>query len=375
MNHLNQVGIDIIRISGFTNCQKFAEPVVHHLINDQQYEKIITKSNTTIKNNSVMINGGFYVFKWGNNRGKAFSYIELHAADENGNNLYNMGLADIHDKLHLAIDDLHTRYNITFPYLDLDKLRVTYAEINRTFVTQHPFSDYSALLMLIGYEARKQYHQESYAVYASDTDNLRSRTECIYLLRGKDNFDLKVYDKTLELKAKKVLDPDHPTNYMRFELTLKKECELKNTKKEAFLSKMTDQQIYNCFRIKIKKIIQATDIYFKDNLLNGSKECLPLDQLFMHHLLQFGINNPLAYESFLRDIVFLEGRIHKPYIKGIEDIINLINNNKYIREKEICIKLLVQACNLQPEYRSFLDRGKKYEELKYHLLEPQQKRN
>ena len=160
MNHLNQVGIDIIRISGFTNCKQFEEPVVHHLIKEQQYQKIITQNGITIKNNSVMINGGFYVFKWGNHRGKAFSYIELHAADENGNNLYNMGMADVHEKLHLAIDDLHTRYNITFPYLNLDKLRITYAEINRTFVTQHPFTDYSELLMLIGYEARKQYHQE-----------------------------------------------------------------------------------------------------------------------------------------------------------------------------------------------------------------------
>lgn len=371
MNHLNQVGIDIIRISGFTNCKQFEEPVVHHLIKEQQYQKIITQNGITIKNNSVMINGGFYVFKWGNHRGKAFSYIELHAADENGNNLYNMGMADVHEKLHLAIDDLHTRYNITFPYLNLDKLRITYAEINRTFVTQHPFTDYSELLMLIGYEARKQYHQESYAVYASDTDNLRSRTECIYLLRGKDNFDLKIYDKTLELKAKKVLDPEHSTNYMRVELTLKKECELKNKKNGAFFTQMTDQQIYNCFMLKIKKIIQATDIYFKNILLNGTKEYLPLDQLFMHYLLQYGINNPLAYESFLRDIVFNEGKIQKPYIRGIEDLINLINTNKYIQEKETCINLLVQACNLRPEYRCFLIRGKKYEELKYHLLAPQ----
>ena len=75
MNTLGKVGIDIIRISGFTKVNHFEEPVIKHLITDTKIINFLQKGSAEINNNSVRINERFFLFKWGNRGRRAYAYL------------------------------------------------------------------------------------------------------------------------------------------------------------------------------------------------------------------------------------------------------------------------------------------------------------
>lgn len=367
MNELGKVGVDVIRITGFTKCKKFEEPVIKHLIKkDNNVLNLMEKGNIEIKNNVVCISGDFYRFKWGNHAGHAFAYMEIHAAEKNGDNLHNMSMEDVKKRLKEAVVDLYQKYNINFTEFRLGNLRITYAELNRTFKTGRPFYEYADLLKLMGSMMRKKYHMKSSAVYTSDSeDGKKSEDECLYLVRGKKNFELKVYDKSKELKQKKALSKDDNNRYLRIELTLKKECEIKSNGERAYLTDITDEDIYNLYYRKVNKMVEETDAFFKEHLFAGEPS---IDKMLMDNLLKYGIHNEYSYDAFLKDILIAEAETGKQYIRGLEDIKDIITGIKYIAEKEKCYQMLEAVCRSSHRYQSIYERDQIYHELKNMIL-------
>lgn len=369
VNCLGRLGIDVIRITGFTSCKKFVEPVIRHLVKDDKIIKFLELGNADIKNNAVCIYGDFYRFRWGNHVGRAFAYMEIHAKDATGNNLYNMSMDDVKRKLNDAIVDLWEKYKINFKNCEWEHLRITYAEINRTFQMQRPFCVYSDFLKLMGRILRKKYRMKSSAVYTSDSeDESKLIDECLYLIRGKKNFELKIYDKGKEMRQKKVLSKNDNRNYLRIELTLKKESELKSNGAKAFLMDITDADMYHLYLIKINKMITGCDAYFKRNLFEGSDTYSAVDQILMDNLLQYGINHDYSYDGFLKDLLIIEAKSQKLILSGINDMRYVIDNIKYIKDKDKCFQLLEEACKSNFKYQSILERDSIYYELKQMLL-------
>lgn len=373
MNTLGKVGIDIIRISGFTCLNHFEEPVIKHLITDTKIINFLQKGNAEIKNNSVRINEKFFLFKWGNRGGRSYAYLEIHASDAAGNNLQNMSMADVKARFYNAISILKKRYKITFPMLDFSSLRVTYLEINRTATTRHPFYAYSPFLRLMGYLMRKNLGMKSSGVFSTDQDNtMKAMDECIYLIRGKKNYEVKAYDKAKELKAKKVLSPDDVHNYMRLELTLKKESEIKSHGTHAYFLEITDDDIKQLYQRKIGRMVTAANTYFQHNLFEGRPGSPAVDQILMTNLLRYDIDNSCSYDLFLKDILLVErNNGNYPYIKGIEALYEVIKNIKYISDKQKCCDHLYSTCVSNPCYEELLVRSSLYGELESILLSEQ----
>ena len=342
MNKLNRVGIDRITITNVLDIHgRFPEPLIDYF---QKFTDRNLKTDPYIvaKKSKIIFSLGNFSLVCGN---YAFGYanLEIHAADKNRNNLYNMQVSDIKMKLPDILLFFQERYGICFCKESLFK--VSKMEINATLEMKEKPEKYVDCLALLQYGFTGA--NGAYATYYT-RENMLPKLETLYLVNTNDNknYAIKVYDKNRELKAKKCDTYGH-NNCLRLEITIKKQCELKTIIPSLRLADLKDDNITQYFLKRFNKAIFRVDAFLQDRMR------LPLElpeavyvpsvaTIFMDTALEKGIYDKNIVQSFFQKIVEIEQLIRLPVFVSVLGLEKLIQNEMFLsKEKaDFCINLL-----------------------------------
>ena len=373
MNKLGQVGIDRITITNVLDIHgRFPEPLIDYF---QQFTDRNLKTDPFVvaKKSKIVFSLGNFALVCGN---YAFGYanLEIHAADKNGNNLYNMQVCDIKKKIPDILNFFQARYGIHF--LDKSYYKVSKVEINATFEMKEKTEKYEDCLKLLQYGFTGA--NGAYATYYT-RENMLPKLETLYLVNTNDNknYAIKVYDKNRELEAKKCDTYGH-NNCLRLEITIKKQCELKTIIPSLRLADLKDDNITQYFLKRFNKAIFRVDAFLQDRMR------LPLElpeavyvpsvaTIFMDTALEKGIYDKNIVRSFFQKIIEIEQLIQLPVFVSVLGLEKLIQNEMFLsKEKaDFCINLLKNDKNTdvmkEPYINKIFLRERRWNEIKSKL--------
>lgn len=366
MNKLGQVGIDWITISNVVDWDaKFPEPLI---------DFFQTMTQRDLKNDPfVIVHKKKIVFKMGNfalvcgNFTQSYSNLEIHAADPSGNNLYNMSMADIYDKVLHIIDYFRGKYGIKFR--NMKDFRVSKLEINKTLQMDNTIDQYAACLALLHFGFNGE--DGHYGVYYN-RHNMVPELETIYLVDGSQNYAIKAYDKIKELEFKNCVYSEAYKNCLRMEITIKKQCELKSIIPDMKLNDLSDGKIGKYFYKKFENAIFRAESYLQKRLKNSlvvenGKEIPSICQIFMDVLLEHGMYHDAAYRNFFLRIIEIEHLMQLPFFMSMMDLEVIFSDEKFFpsEKMEECFRRM-RECEI---YQNFEKREKEWNELKSKLWE------
>ena len=373
MNKLNRVGIDRITISNVVEVDgRFSEPLI-------DYFQKFTKRNLK-KDPFVVAKKSRIVFSLGNfslvcgNYASGYANLEIHAADKNGNNLYNMQVCDIKKKIPDILNYFQERYGINF--LDESYFKISKVEINATFEMKEKPEKYEDCLTLLQYGFTGA--NGTYATYYT-RENMLPKLETLYLVDANDNknYSIKVYDKNKELESKKC-DTYGYNNCLRFEITIKKQCELKAIIPSLMLSDLEDANITQYFWKRFNKAISRVDSFLQDRmrlpLEITKKEYIPsVATVFMDTILENGIYGNNIVHSFFQKLIEIEQLIQLPVFVSVLRLEKMIENEMFLSKEKAnyCINALKDDNSFDIRKELYIDkiymRERRWNEIKFKL--------
>lgn len=357
MNKLNRVGVDRITISNIIKVNgRFPEPLIDYF---QQFTDRNLKTDPFVvaKKSKIVFSLGNFALVCGN-YASGYANLDLHSADKDGNNLFNMKIEDIKNKLPDIMDFFQKRYGIQFN--DSSDFKVSKVEINVTFEMEEKPEKYVDCLSLLQYGFNGS--DGAYATYFT-RKTLVPKLETMYLVDENDNknYSIKVYDKNKELESKKCDSQGH-INCLRFEITVKKQCELKAIIPSLQLNELNDANIRNYFLKRFNKAIYAVDSFLKNRLTKSLSIAdgilLPsVSEIFMGVMLENGIYDNKSYQNFYLRIIEIENLIQLPIFISVMDLENIIQNKMFISpdKVDICISGLESEKNCDLKSKSYID--------------------
>lgn len=373
MNKLGQVGIDRITITNVLDIHgRFPEPLIDY------FQKLTDKNLKTdpyivAKKSKIIFSLGNFSLVCGN---YAFGYanLEIHAADKNGNNLYNMQVCDIKKKIPDILNFFQARYGIHF--LDKSYYKVSKVEINATFEMKEKTEKYEDCLTLLQYGFSGA--NGAYATYYT-RENMLPKLETLYLVDANDNknYSIKVYDKIKELESKKC-DTYGYDNCLRFEITIKKQCELKAIIPSLMLSDLEDTNITQYFWKRFNKAISRVDSFLQDRMrlpLEITKKVYvpSVATVFMDTILDKGIYGNNLTQSFFQKLIEIEQLIRLPVFVSVLGLEKMIENEMFLSKEKAnyCINALKNDESFDIRKEPYIDkiymRERRWNEIKSKL--------
>lgn len=215
---LGKIGFDKITLTHLIrhedsrhNEKLFDEPIYKAFPDKDVLDANIAGHTLTRSVRKATIYGPGYEFSFGNHGDSPFTKITLHVSkEETADNLGNMSVDQVWEKLRDALDDVQNYYRLNMTkWFRPDLVRVYRAEINITFPIARKFSDYQRILRLMTSVSEKSGSAE----YRGKSSSL----ETFYIISGKTK-SIDVYDKRTEMMNKPRLQMDCDSNLMRYEI-------------------------------------------------------------------------------------------------------------------------------------------------------------
>lgn len=368
---IGDVGLDRITLTHLLDRRDpFPEPVKQMLINPSVVSAEIPDHGIAASRKKIKVHGPGYTFSYGNQGDRPFTKIELHAGGED--NLCNMRIRDVWERLDAAVKDLQTTVDAGIRY-DRDQVRVYSAEINCTVPLDRPYKDYGRIIRLMTSVYRNRKPSMKRAEVTS-----QAGTETTYLMAGRTK-TLKVYDKSKDLEQTYGIDCD--CSLLRFELTgteqtLSAMSANKDDRTQGHyqlhLRDFDARNLYDFFNGQIKDIFAKIDAYLDGNLRCGQEAGIALE-VMVDTSMRKSLRDGVAFvDQVLQSMYYREERNGTPELLDIEDLPKAINRSKLsqtVREK--IIEALQDAKQNPAAYsaacRTYVGQRGLYDELKRKL--------
>lgn len=373
---INRCGIDRITLTNiFDQKGKFPEPLIDYFqkLTDKDLKK---DPFVTLKRSKIIFVFGNFSLIFGN-YASAYANIEIHAADENGNNFFNMSMNDILKKLPEILEFFQTRYGIKLN--KISEYKISKLEINATIEMKSEPKKYEDCMRLLQYGFNGS--NGSYATYYR-RNNILPEVETMYLVDSKKdnkNYSIKVYDKIREAKDKNCdLGEYSRKNFLRFEIIIKKQCELKLIVPTLYFLELNDEKIRNYFQKRFDKAINKVEAFLFERIRNpldiGDGITLPsIAELLMDTILEKGIHAENIAGNFFGKIIEIEHLLQLPVFLSVLELKKVIQNEMFLskRNVEICTDMLKSEKNLDIKKDPFIEvmyqREALWYEMKYKL--------
>lgn len=165
-------------------------------------------------------------------------YLELHAAEPNGNNLQNMSLSEIEKAYDSVSAQIKETLGISYPSERRNTVELSSLELNRTFsVEAYPYPEFWRCVSLLGsaiggtrIEISKAYNPNSF-----------SKETMVY---SRDSYEVRIYNKALELKKKNI---HSPCDLMRVEMKYKNHQPIQTDFSDSLLVHLTQEMLENAY--------------------------------------------------------------------------------------------------------------------------------
>lgn len=377
---LGRIGFDRITLTHLIryedrrhNEKLFKEPIYKAFPNKDVLDANIAGHTLTRSVRKATIYGPGYEFSFGNHGGAPFTKISLHVTkEETADNLGNMSVDQVWEKLHDALDDIQNYYRLNMTkWFKPELVRVYRAEINITFPISRNFSDYQRILRLMTAVSEKSVSAE----YRGQTSSL----ETFYIISGKTK-SIDVYDKRAEMEKKPRLQMDCDSNLMRYEIkgyeqylsqmSLDDEDRQKGHY-QLHLTNIDDACVERLFLESTSTLFEKMDSHLRKQF-PSSAAAGNLNSIYNASLIMaLRSNAPEFVEKVLMQYASRE-RDSALVLLDIDDLISAINDSAIDTE---CKRLLCSSLddiNMHPERYSdgcscFVGQREMYEELRQKL--------
>ena len=368
---IGDVGLDRITLTHLIDQRDpFPEPVKQMLIDPSVVSAEIPDHGITASRKKIKVHGPGYTFSYGNQGDRPFTKIELHASREGEDNLCNMRIRDVWDRLDAAVKDLQTTVDAGIRY-DRDQVRVYSAEINCTVPLDRPYADYGRIVRLMTAVCRKP------AMKRAEVTG-QAGIETTYLMAGRTK-TIKVYDKSKDLEQTYGIDCD--CSLLRFEMTgteqtLSAMSANKDDRTQGHyqlhLRDFDASNLYDFFNGQIKDIFAKIDAYLDGNLRCAGEAGIAFEVMADTAIRQSLRNGAAFVDQMLQSIYFREKQNGTPELLDIEDLINAINKSQLKQTiRETIIGFLQEARNNPAAYsaacHTYVGQRGLYDELKRKL--------
>ena len=268
--------------------------------------------------------------------GKQYVTLQTGIYDEIYKNMIGNTVSEYQDQLENTVDRLESDYGIVADFSDA---KIKYIEINRTFVTEFDFCDYSRIISLILAEMPRMNVISEFGNTKSDTRYFDEKSKKIGTYsawsrkktkgNGKQYKQITFYDKKNQIEIIKF-----DGNYMRFEIKLKGAENIRNAFGTTKIYELTQEKVEEYFRNQVKELIEKPLDRWK---YNRDKYLMAL----MKSQYRDSINSWQV--NTLRVLMNKEIEQGKPCLLDIEELYPLIDRMEVNKKGRIKRNLLCQA--------------------------------
>lgn len=267
--------------------------------------------------------------------GKQYVTLQTGIYDEIYGNMIGNTVLEYQDQIDRSVKRIESDYGIVADFSDA---KLKYIEINRTFVTEFDFCDYSRVISLILAEMPRMNVISEFGRTKSDARYFDEKSKSISTYsawnrkkikgNGKQYKQITFYDKKNQIEIK------FDGNYMRFEIKLKGAENIRNAFGTNKFYELTQEKVEAYFRNQVKELIEKPLDRWK---YNRDKYLMALTKN------QYRDNLNAWQVNTLRVLMNKEIEQGKPCLLDIEELYPLIDRMEFNKKGRIKRNLLNQA--------------------------------
>lgn len=369
---IGQIGFDKITLSNLVYEKEYPQPIDDYFTNKNVLDSSIAGHTIYRTSRKAIIYGPGYELSFGTHGRRPFSRITLHVSDEEkADNLSNMSLDQVKEKLASALADVHAYCGLDFDdRLDMELVRVYKAEINITVPISRPYNDYRRILRLM--ESLYD-HKDGTAEYMDQNGVLQT----VYLLSGRTK-NTDIYDKRAELEQTKDPHVDCDCNLLRYEIKGSEQAlALMSTDPYdkiqghylLHLANITTESMESFFLESTTTLFEKMDTYLRKETDFSFRSCSNLHAIQTAALKVALRMDPAGFiEKILMQYAVPETTGHPLTLLDIQDLVSSIGSSDMDPE---CQRLLTESLNdiathpkrYDEACSAFLDQREIYNEL------------
>ena len=255
---IGNVGFDVISCTGFAFEEEQLLALKQRISMGETFGsgevRISSKDYLMIKEDNLF---EFMSFT-SNLTGERYSKMTLHAARVDGNNICNMTVTTVKEKMDVATQILSTKYGLTVKCYDT---KISRCEINKTIVTRDAFEAYKRLLRIVALIMSKGTGK----VNTITTEELKRTLKEQGILCQKKSYAWRIYDKAADMFEKHggITFDKH---LMRVEKVYISGQAFETDFGSTSLEKMTDEKLESVFSEKMRDIEKGVKSYLEDKM-------------------------------------------------------------------------------------------------------------
>ena len=235
---VGRTGFDLICCAGFYTNSETINTLRQHM-GDEYFPHSETRDLVCTGAVYIKETEFEYRYFWSNLKKTFFTTLKIHAARPDGNNIMNMNVADVWNKIKIAEQKLYSKYGLC---VNEDRVEIHSAEINRTFVPIDEVHAYKRVFQLMAVVVLRHSGKK----YDVSTEKLTNAFNQQGMLLKRKSYSYRVYDKAAQMKAEMAgISFDSPL--LRVEITYHDKQTVLTDFKTLDLVDITDEMVETVF--------------------------------------------------------------------------------------------------------------------------------
>ena len=256
---IGNVGFDVVTCTGFTIDEESIFRLKNRINNGESFQDAeVNVSNTnyvTIKDKPFFEFASFV----SNLDEQRYGKLTVHAAREDGNNICNMNIENLNEKIQTAIWRLTDKYGLD---IQQQEIKISRCELNKTIVINDEFEAYKRVLKLFALMVTKGNGK----VNTVTAEVLRKALKDQGILVQKKTYAWRVYDKATEM-FEKFGGITFDKRLLRIEKVYNSSQPFATDFETVLLSDLTNEKMEKVFAEKMKEIRKGIDNYLEEKML------------------------------------------------------------------------------------------------------------